>query len=221
MTWRRTLLAWVAWLLYRLLSATWRIELVESEDLKRCLSQGQPVIFAHWHGDELAILPLVRHYRLATMTSTSKDGQLVDSVIRRFGGKTSKGSSTRGGIAALKGLVRLMKKDRHNASMAVDGPKGPIHQVKPGVFELSKLTRAPIVPTGLACSRTFIFKKSWNQAVLPKPFAKVVVLFGPTLAPLKKEDQARDPAWSTNLQRELFSARRQAAEKIAGPSAGC
>lgn len=180
-----------------------------------------PVIFAHWHGDELAIIPLVKTYSIATMTSTSKDGQLVDSVIRRLGGKTSRGSSTRGAVSALKGLIRLMKKEGCNASMAVDGPKGPIHQVKTGVFELSKLTEAPIVPTGVACSHSFIFEKSWNKAVLPKPFSRVVVYFGPTLAPPKKGEDVRDPKRPTTLAEQLFAARRHAVEKIAAPGTRC
>lgn len=111
------------------------------------------------------------------MTSTSKDGQLIDYVIRKFGGATSKGSSTRGAVGALKGLVRLMKKDEYNSSMAVDGPKGPIYKVKPGVFELSKLTKAVIVPVGVASHPHLSFEKSWNKARLPKPFAKIHVFF--------------------------------------------
>ena len=66
-----------------------------------------PLIFAHWHGDELCVLPLVPKYRIATMTSTSKDGALIDFAVRQFRGATSRGSSTRGGAGALKGLVRL------------------------------------------------------------------------------------------------------------------
>lgn len=70
-----------------------------------------------------------------------------------------------------------MKKDEYNSSMAVDGPKGPIYKVKPGVFELSKLTKAVIVPVGVASHPHLSFEKSWNKARLPKPFAKIHVFF--------------------------------------------
>ena len=120
---------------------------------------------------------MVKVLNLATMTSTSKDGQLIDFVIRKFGGATSKGSSTRGGGGALKGLIRLVRKEGRNSSMAVDGPKGPIFEVKSGIFELAKLTKATIVPVGIASEPHFVFQKSWNKARLPKPFAKIVIYF--------------------------------------------
>ena len=115
------------------------------------------------------------------MTSTSVDGQLIDYVIRKLGGATAKGSSTRGGSNALRGLVSAgLMEEGYRASMAVDGPKGPIYQVKPGVFELSKLAGAWIAPLGVANSSQFVFQKSWNKARLPKPFRSVVVCFRKT-----------------------------------------
>lgn len=208
---RQYVLPWLTWIFYRLWTATWRVELVESQGMKDAIAKGEPLIFAHWHGIELSIVPLVRPYRIATMTSTSKDGQLIDFTIRKFGGATSKGSSTRGGVGALKGLVRLMVKDGFSASMAVDGPKGPLHEVKPGVFELSRLAGARIVPLGAASNRRFVFHKSWNKAFLPKPFARVRVVFHEPWAPITKEQSAKDAELGQRLKLEISSA-CQAAE---------
>ena len=187
-------------------TATWRLEVIESPGLKRALASGEPIVFAHWHGIELSIVPLVRRYRIATMTSTSQDGQLIDFTIRKFGGSTSKGSSTRGGIGALKGLVRLVSKEGYRASMAVDGPKGPLHEVKPGVFEVSRLAGACIVPTGAASTRQINFNKSWNKAFLPKPFAKVSVVFAEPWAAITKEQSAKDTQLSSRLATEISNA---------------
>ncbi len=161
------------------------------------------LIFAHWHRDELCVLPLVKTLRLATMTSTSKDGQLIDFVIQKFGGATSKGSSTRGAVSALKGLIRLVRSG-YNSSMAVDGPKGPIFVVKPGVFELAKLTRAEIIASGIASDRYFVFEKSWNKARLPKPFARVSVYFSKPLG--LNEDNIKDPQNSELLGNAIANA---------------
>ncbi len=208
---RRFILPTLVWLFYRGLTASWRKNLIESEDLKLALQQKRPVIFAHWHGDELAITHLVNKYSIATMTSTSKDGELIDFVIRRLGGKTSRGSSTRGAVSALKGLVRICRSG-YNASMAVDGPKGPLHKVKPGAFELAHLTKGIIVPVGVAADKKFIFKKSWNQASLPHFFSRLVVLFGPSF-PLPADGDLKSPALAERLEAELNSTRLQA-EKI-------
>lgn len=210
---RRYVLPWLVWLFYRLWTATWRLELRESEGLLKAKAAGERLIFAHWHGDELCIIPLVTPYRIATMTSTSKDGELIDFVIRRLGGATSRGSSTRGGVGALKGLVRLIRQG-YRASMAVDGPKGPLHRVKPGVFELSRLADAKIVPVGAAANRAIVFQKSWNRAHLPKPFARVVVEFGEPIDVISRDQSAKSPELAQRLQSEISSACKRAAEHL-------
>lgn len=203
---RTYVLPWLVWLLYRLWSETWRIQIEEPQALKNAIQNGEPLVFAHWHGIELSIVPMVRPYKIATMTSTSKDGQLIDFVIRKFGGATSKGSSTRGGIGALKGLIRLMVKEGYRASMAVDGPKGPLHQVKPGVFEVSRLAGARIVPTGSASTNQINFNKSWNKAFLPKPFARVSVVFLEPWPAITREQSAKDSELGSRLAGEIANA---------------
>jgi lysophospholipid acyltransferase (LPLAT)-like uncharacterized protein len=210
---RRYFLPWIAWYFYRLWTATWRLECIEAPGLQAAKKNGESLIFAHWHGDELCILSLVTPYRIATMTSTSKDGQLIDFIIRRLQGATSRGSSTRGGVGALKGLVRLMR-EGYCASMAVDGPKGPLHQVKPGVFELSRLANARIVPMGAAALHAIVFQKSWNKAKLPKPFARVCVQFLEPWPAMKREDDVKDPQLAQRLAADIAKACQVAAENL-------
>jgi lysophospholipid acyltransferase (LPLAT)-like uncharacterized protein len=210
---RRWCLPWIVWCLYRLWTWTWRLEYVESDGLKLALLNGERLIFAHWHGDELCVVPLVTRYKIATMTSTSKDGQLIDFTIRRLGGATSRGSSTRGGVGALKGLVRLVR-EGYRASMAVDGPRGPLHVVKPGVFELSRLADAKIVSVGAATSNAIVFQKSWNKAHLPKPFAKVVVAFSEPWPAIRREDDAKSPELAQRLAANISKTCQHASEHL-------
>ncbi|MCB0408343.1 MAG: lysophospholipid acyltransferase family protein [Bdellovibrionales bacterium] len=203
-----------------MLSSTWRKQLLENEELQAAIAQGVPIIFAHWHGHELAITYLVRRYKLATMTSLSKDGQIIDYVIRRLGGATSKGSSSKGAVQALKGLIRLMKAG-HPASMAVDGPRGPIYQVKPGVFELSRLSGALIFPVGVWVDNGFVFEKSWNKAVLPKPWSKVNVCFGPPIQTLDRDKNPKDLALALELKSGISDACHQASKLIDTQKPGC
>lgn len=211
---RRRILPVLVWFIYSLLHWSWRKIIIEPDSLKSALANGEPLIMAHWHGDELAVLHLVRRYRLATMTSTSRDGSLIDFVIRAFGGKTVRGSSTRGGASALKGLVRLTK-GGHPASMAVDGPKGPIYQVKPGVFELSRLAGAQIFPVSVATNSKHIFEKSWNKAYLPLPFARVAIVYGDPLPVVTREQDPKAPELAQKLSVALADAKQQASKLIA------
>lgn len=210
----RTLKAVLIFWFYRALMATWRIRIEQDPKAKHLIESKASLILAHWHGDELALLHLVRRFNLATMTSTSRDGQVIDYLIHRLGGSTTRGSSTRGGIPALIGLVRLCRSGR-TVSFAVDGPRGPIHQPKPGVFELSRLCRAQVIPVGVFARPVMLFKKSWNQAFLPYPFAHVTVYLGAPIKALDESEDARDELRSRFLAREIFAAGQQAAKIIA------
>jgi lysophospholipid acyltransferase (LPLAT)-like uncharacterized protein len=212
--------ACLVYLLYRTLMLTWRVQISEPSEMQQRLLEKKPFILAHWHGDELALLQFMRRYNIATIVSTSRDGELMNSVASWLGAKTSRGSSTRGAVSALKGLIRLVRAG-HNCSFAVDGPKGPIHKVKPGVFEVSRALEIPIFWAGVACDRALYFPKSWNKTFLPKPFAKIYVRWEGPLAPPLKHDDPRENSRLSFLEDSLHSARRRALVSIAEQHPGC
>ena len=218
---RKYVLPWLVYYFYRIWIATWRQTVVLAPAILQAEQEKRPVIFAFWHGDELVTIQFVTRFRIATMVSTSKDGDLINFVVQKLGGDSSRGSSTRGGVAALKGLVRLVRSGKHNASVAVDGPKGPIHQVKPGIFELSKLTSAQIVPMGVAVSSAKVFEKSWNKAFLPWPFARVVTVFTEPFPAVPREGSFSAEEWCEKLRTALFDARQQALKKLDEISTRC
>lgn len=207
-------------IVYYLLRKTWKIELVEPPEMTRMLIEKRPFILAHWHGDELSLLHLVRRYRIGTIVSTSKDGQRMNQILIWHGAATSRGSSTRGGVGALKGIIRLVRAG-NNCSFAVDGPKGPLHKVKPGLFEVSKALRLPIFWAGVGVDRAFYFPKSWNKTFLPKPFARLRIEWhGPMEALLENQDP-RAPDIAQTLERELHAAKQQALASFAVPDTRC
>ena len=214
---RNRILPLLLFLVYSSLRMTWRIRIIESDSLKTALRHQQPMVFAHWHGDEMGILYLLRRYKAAVITSTSKDGELMDTIVRLFGAKSARGSSTRGGVSALKGILRLAN-DGWRPAVAVDGPKGPLYKVKPGIFEISKLTGGLIFPIAVACDRKFIFKKSWNKTFIPLPFARLIVVWGDSLPAVPRDGDGRDPKLALSLENALGNAGQQARNLIAAPS---
>jgi lysophospholipid acyltransferase (LPLAT)-like uncharacterized protein len=204
--------AWLVIAFYELLTFTWRVK-VDFDPITRSLLDARtPTVLAHWHGDEYSLIHLVRSLRLATMTSTSADGQVVDQLIRHLGGTTSRGSSTRGAVGGLKGLVRLLKTEGRITSIAVDGPRGPRHVVKPGVFELSRLAQAQVVPVGVYARSALRFENAWNKAYLPWPFAKIQIVFA---APFLRSEASssidpRDPTLGLALAEKIDDASSQA-----------
>lgn len=204
---RQYLLPHFALLILRLLWKTWRIEIINPPELLSLFAEKKPFLLAHWHGDELVLMPLIPKYRIATIISTSKDGDLMTWIVSKIGGVSTRGSSTRGGVNALRGLIKLMKQHHFNSSFAVDGPKGPIHKVKPGIFEISRLANAPIFWAGVHVDRYHLFKKAWNKAILPLPFARIKVQwFGP-IAPITADQDPRSPELALQLEHHLMKAK--------------
>ena len=189
---------------------SWKIELHEPPELKQKLKEKKTFLLAHFHGDEAPLLYLTGKYGLSTMISTSKDGEIMTTVYRLLGGMASRNSSTRSGVSALKGLLELGKTGR-GINISVDGPKGPIYEVKPGVFELSRLLKSEIYAGGAYCESCWKFPKAWNKAYFPKPFARVVIVWAGPLAPITKDVDPRSPELAKALQNQLFAARQQAA----------
>ncbi|NQY99136.1 MAG: DUF374 domain-containing protein [Bdellovibrionales bacterium] len=210
---RKHILPWLVLWIYRLFVWSWNTKLDEPPELKEALQNGEPLIFAFWHGHELAVAQLTKRYRLATMTSHSKDGELMTFVIHKLGGTTSRGSSSRGGAGGLKGLIRLVKTGRP-ASIAVDGPRGPIYEVKPGVFELSRLCKAKIFAVGLDAPTAWIFEKSWNKAILPKPFSTISVSYSIGMGPVTSDMDPKSAELASELKEHISDACQQARKLI-------
>lgn len=211
---RKYILPHLAFSILRFFWWSWRITLVEPAEMQKSLKDMSPFILAHWHGDEIALLHLIERYRLATMTSTSKDGELMTWIVSKLGGASSRGSSTRGAVSALKGLLRLLKNGGYNCSIAVDGPKGPIHKVKPGIFEVSRIVQAPIYWVGVSADRYYRFEKAWNKAILPKPFARVYIEWHGPMLPVAKDADSKSEKLASRLEENLHAAKHQATKQF-------
>lgn len=163
---------------YGLLSKTLKIDFYgDREALEQHIFGRRKCVFAHWHGDELAILGVFAYRGLVILSSLSRDGTMMARMMKLFGYTVYRGSSSRGGARGLIGLIKAVKSGAQT-SLAVDGPRGPIYEVKPGIADLALRTGAPIVCGRVFCHPRWFFKKSWNKAYLPKPFSRVGIVVG-------------------------------------------
>lgn len=138
------------------------------------------------------------------MVSLSRDGELQTSILASLKIDAVRGSSSRAGSSALRALVRRLKAGSDGA-FAVDGPKGPIFEVKPGVLLAARLSGVVIVPISSAAQHAWTFNRAWDRYQLPMPFSKVVLvaaqpLFLPPNATQTDLEHAR-----TNLEQALKS----------------
>ncbi len=171
--------------IYWLLARTWRIRECSPEHVLKkhvLASASAPCVYAHWHGDELVLVGYYAHRRLAVLSSLSEDGTLMAKTLQLLGYQVFRGSSSRGGARGLIGQIKAVKSGSQ-AALAVDGPKGPIYIVKPGVVELARRAGCPIIPVRTRCDRAWYVPRAWNKSYLPKPFARVTVEYGKPILP--------------------------------------
>jgi lysophospholipid acyltransferase (LPLAT)-like uncharacterized protein len=164
----------LASLALKILASTWRIRYVGG-DLERDLERRYgAVIYAFWHGRLL--MPAATHSgrKVRIMVSEARDGEWVAALVERMGFKPIRGSTSRGGRAALKHIVKDARKG-YSVAITPDGPRGPFASVGPGALFLARLSGLPIVPAGVT-ARDRWEMPSWDKFQIPKPFTTVVLL---------------------------------------------
>jgi hypothetical protein len=105
----------------------------------------EQIILAFWHGRMLMIPFLKKGRPASVMISRHKDGELISRTMQRFGIGSSRGSSTRGGMSALKDMLRLAAKGT-SLVFTPDGPKGPKYIAQIGAIQAAKATGLSIYP---------------------------------------------------------------------------
>jgi lysophospholipid acyltransferase (LPLAT)-like uncharacterized protein len=185
--------------LVRLLASTWRFEEVNAASWRALRADGKPFIFALWHGHLLAQTWLRRREGITVMISEHRDGEIIARLVETWGYRTVRGSTSRGAGRALLGMVRELQSGKEFA-ITPDGPRGPAGEAAPGVLLASQRAQVPIVTMRSEVSRTWRLG-SWDRFMIPKPFAKVRVIYGePWVAP------ATDDAAAAELSSRLGPA---------------
>ncbi len=186
----RGLLCWLTACYIRLVHASGRWEVVGGEVPARLWDQGRPFILAFWHG---RILMMPESWRRSVpihmLISQHRDGQLIARTVAHFGIHWLAGSSTRGGSAALRTMLKALK-DGACVGITPDGPKGPRMRATPGIVTVARLSGCPIVPATFAARRRTMLG-SWDRFVVAWPFGGGVFVWGnPVLVPRDADDAA-------------------------------
>jgi hypothetical protein len=155
------LVPWLGYGVIRGLRWTMRITTKNSKVADNFWKEGQNFIAVFWHGRQLMMPFANKGKRISILISQHRDGELIARTVARFGFHAVRGSTTRGGAAALRRLVRQAR-GGDLVVMTPDGPRGPRHVVQPGVLKLAMLTGLPIVPLTFSASK----KKSFSPGMV-------------------------------------------------------
>jgi len=132
-------------------------------------------VYLFWH--EMMLLPAFTHASrcFTALVSRHRDGELIAQVVRMLRGRTIRGSTGKGGVEALRQMMR-QSTQRHLA-VTPDGPRGPRRVVQTGIVYMASKTGMSLVPAGLAygsCWRA----GSWDRMAVPRPFSTGFCIVG-------------------------------------------
>jgi lysophospholipid acyltransferase (LPLAT)-like uncharacterized protein len=99
------------------------------------------------------------------------------AIARRWRAEVIRGSATRSGSQALREMHGMVARQGVSLVTTVDGPKGPIHQFKPGSILLARITKAPLLPIAYAAEHCKYWS-SWDSFIVPWPFSRITIAIG-------------------------------------------
>jgi len=175
--------------LVRALAATWRYRVSGDEHVRALREKRRPFVFVLWHSRFLPLLYRHRDEGVVMLISRHRDGGYLVDLGRRWGFRSVRGSTKRGGEVGLLGIVRALE---GGAEVAItpDGPRGPAERVQPGAIAAAQHAGVPIVPVGVQASSAW-YLGSWDRMCIPKPLSVIEVRYGPPIQIAAGKDGVR------------------------------
>ncbi len=181
--------------------------------LQDALQKHSSYIIGTWHNNAYFANWLLKGRSVRPMISRSRDGEIITQVMENFGFKAFRGSSSEGGSQALREMIREAKKPEPFA-ITVDGPLGPIYNVKLGIITLAKMTGLPIIPWDYQAVNQFVAEKSWDRHKLPKPLTVIFSAYGDPFYVPRKLSQEGMEAYRIQLEEAMMANRQRALDEV-------
>jgi lysophospholipid acyltransferase (LPLAT)-like uncharacterized protein len=132
-------------------------------------------LFLLWHEYMLMPIYLRGNSDYSLLVSRHRDAEIFSALAAQFGFELIRGSTNRGGVAALRQL--LSQGRQTNLVITPDGPRGPRRQLAPGAIYLASRLELPIVLLGFGYDRPWR-AKSWDRFAIPRPFSRARAVTG-------------------------------------------
>ncbi len=197
----------ILYYILKLVAKTLRFQMVKSEKV----DPADNYTYGFWH-NKLVIASLCLGYteKAAVLASPSKDGELIAVPLEKLGFEVVRGSSNKESVKSLIKLIGLVRKG-YNAGTPVDGPKGPIYKVKPGMLYIAQKSGKKMIPVGGAFSNAWVFEKAWDKFNFPKPFSRVACVVGD---PIEIPKDADLDEYALKIEAEIHRLDKEAEELL-------
>ena len=168
---------WLTAQYIRLIRSSGRWSTEGAEIPLQLLADGEPFLAAFWHG-RLLMMSEAWPYdaKFNMVVSQHPDGQLIARTISHLGFGNISGSTTQGGSAVMRAMLRALK-NGECVGLTPDGPQGPRMHASQGIVHAARLSGAPILPLAYT-ARPSRLLSSWDRLMIPLPFSRGIIRWG-------------------------------------------
>ncbi|NBX41311.1 MAG: DUF374 domain-containing protein [Gammaproteobacteria bacterium] len=138
------------------------------------------------------------------------DGEAMARIEEGLGFRVARGSSGKGGARALVEMIKAQREDRGlNSCLAIDGSRGPRGIAQLGTITLAQKTGSLLLPVAASTDHCWVWRKSWDRTVIPKPGATVTVQIGTPIEVPPKLDETQLEALRLRLETAIVGMHRE------------
>ncbi|OHB83018.1 MAG: hypothetical protein A2V98_19100 [Planctomycetes bacterium RBG_16_64_12] len=135
-------------------------------------------IYLFWHEYILFPFYLRGHCNLAMLLSRHRDAEVLSRAARHMGFGLVRGSTRRGGVTAIRELLRKSRK--MHLTITPDGPRGPRRRMALGPVYLASKLGLPLVLLGLGYDRPWRVS-TWDRFAIPRPGSRARSVTSPEI----------------------------------------
>jgi lysophospholipid acyltransferase (LPLAT)-like uncharacterized protein len=165
---------------------TSKVQIDIDKDAEDMLLSKKVFFLTLWHG-RILIFPkiLAKYSNLKVLTSLHSDGRYIDRFVNLYDRQTIRGSTDKGGVSAIKNIVRSIKQDR--MVITPDGPRGPKYKINSAVTHIAAKFHVPVIYLSFSSTKVKILN-TWDKFMIPLPFTKIFVNISAPVYFKKRDD---------------------------------
>ena len=204
-----SVICWIGAQYIKLVAQTTKWSFINKKYIKNLWKKNEPFILCFWHG-RLLMMPLSwkNEKKINVLISAHSDGQLLSRTVKHFNIETIVGSSSKGGSAAVRNIIKSLKSGV-SIGMTPDGPRGPRMKINSAIIKIASLTGNKIVPLAYSVKKK-IFLNSWDKFLVALPFSKGCFIWGKPIKIKRNISNKEDLKLSKKLEKILLNLTKKA-----------
>ena len=196
----------------RTLYFTWRKSVCGQDYVQEVTTENENAFIVFWHGTYASLFAMMPEYDGFIITSRSFRGEVIGTIGQAFGFDSIQvPDRTNNKIPQ---LFQSALKMKHCMGIALDGPSGPYHRIKPGLVHIASELEINIIPASVSAAWKITIRNRWDKFELPLPFSRVSIVLGKPIRIPSSLGHSELKKWTRTLEEQMEANDRRAVQNM-------